>query len=346
MNNRSSNIELCRIISIMLVVLVHANFAWQGWPTSLDNTYTPSLFVEAFSIIGVNVFVMISGYFSIKPKLKSLINLFYICAFYAFFRLLGGIYTETLDLYNFLFITRSNWFIVSYLGLIIFAPIINKYIDKVDKRRLVSLIIILLVFEFYYGWFPKLCQVEPGFGAGYSVLSFIVIYIIGRYIRLYGVNRYISKYGLMLYILCSAVIGIMAYLQLWLKPGTELWSTNYAYCNPIVILSSVSFFCFFKDLKFKDNKTVNYLASSTLAILLLHANKTTSIWMKAIFCGAFANYRGITLYAIWIVGLLAIFVFSVAVDQIRILTYRLMIKNFFQNKTFMAYEEKINNLIS
>ncbi len=27
---RQSNLELCRIVSILLVVLVHANYAWQG----------------------------------------------------------------------------------------------------------------------------------------------------------------------------------------------------------------------------------------------------------------------------------------------------------------------------
>lgn len=30
---RQSNLELCRILAILLVVLVHANFAWCGWPS-------------------------------------------------------------------------------------------------------------------------------------------------------------------------------------------------------------------------------------------------------------------------------------------------------------------------
>lgn len=77
---RKSNIELCRILAIILVVLVHSNFAWTGMPHEANASF-PRFLVQAFSIIGVNVFVLITGYFSTSLKAKNIVHLFYVCFF-------------------------------------------------------------------------------------------------------------------------------------------------------------------------------------------------------------------------------------------------------------------------
>lgn len=97
---RQSNLELCRILAILLVVLVHANFAWCGWPSNFSECNFARLLTEGFAIIGVNVFVLITGYFSTSIKIKSLANLVYICLFYAVIRLLVGYVTGRADASN------------------------------------------------------------------------------------------------------------------------------------------------------------------------------------------------------------------------------------------------------
>ena len=72
---RASNIELCRIFSIICVLLVHSAFAYNGWPTNLNETSYGLMLLESFSIVGVNVFIFISGWFSIKLKLKTILNI-------------------------------------------------------------------------------------------------------------------------------------------------------------------------------------------------------------------------------------------------------------------------------
>lgn len=67
---RQSNIELCRLLSILLVMLVHTTHS-----PLVDLNSIGELLLEGFSIIGVNVFVLITGYFSTTPKKTSLINL-------------------------------------------------------------------------------------------------------------------------------------------------------------------------------------------------------------------------------------------------------------------------------
>lgn len=129
---RQTNIELCRIVSIMLVVLVHSNYGWCGWPTSLASCSIPMLFVEAIAIVGVNVFVLITGYFSASIKTKTFVNLFCICLFYAVVKIAVGAATGHLNLKDFLFVSNSNWFIPAYIGLILLTPWLNSV--QINRR--------------------------------------------------------------------------------------------------------------------------------------------------------------------------------------------------------------------
>ena len=74
---RQSNIELCRLVSILLVMLLHTTNESLG-----DNMSFGALLLEGITIIGVNVFILITGYFSATPKKTSLFNLAFICFFW------------------------------------------------------------------------------------------------------------------------------------------------------------------------------------------------------------------------------------------------------------------------
>ena len=64
---RNSAFELLRILSQVFIVLYHICYIWQG------KEYSNQPFFQAVSIplhIGVVVFVLLSGYFTIKLKLS------------------------------------------------------------------------------------------------------------------------------------------------------------------------------------------------------------------------------------------------------------------------------------
>lgn len=130
---RKSNFELCRLVSIFLVMLVHTTFALFGWNSNC-------IWVQAlagFSIIGANVFVLITGYFSVTPKKNSLINLAFICIFYGIIGLVcRHLLGKEIGLSSFFFIKSSNWFVVVYIGLLFFGPILNVFCDTVSKRTM------------------------------------------------------------------------------------------------------------------------------------------------------------------------------------------------------------------
>ena len=307
-----------------MVMLLHSGFQVFGWPEHWSDTTFGLILLESFCIIGVNVFVLITGYFSTKPKLHSLCNLFYICIFYELILLVMDLCIGHSVTFSRLFlITRSNWFIPTYLGLVLFAPIINAFCEKTTKLRLGCMITILLSYETYMGFFPAMPQIAVGFQYGCSVLSFIILYLIGRYIFIFGLPRLIIKNSLFIYIFCSLVIAIAESSVLSFGYGHITWLI-YAYNNPLVILSSISFFVFFTRIEIKQNNVINHISKSVLAVLLVHASGSVVRFINPQYVCAFDRYSGIQLMIIWISLIIIIFFSTVFVDQIRLWTYKLL----------------------
>ena len=327
---RQSNLELCRIFSIMLVVLVHSCFGWIGWPEDIRSCDVPLLFVEALSCIGVNVFVILTGYFSTSIKAKSIINLLYICLFYAIVRLVVGYFTGNIEIKDIFFISRSNWFIPTYLGLVFFTP----WLNAIEMNKKMGGALLLLIFhQVWFGYFPSLAEVSPGYQYGYSIISFTILYLIARYIRLVGLPSWMSKYSLLIYFLSTMLIAVEAYTLLYFFSGKSdkipdgLNHYVYAYNNPLVIISALSFFLFFEKLKMKQSKMINYIAKSVLAVLLIHGSAVLNIPMIKYFNGIYYSYRGLFLVLLWVAGLFAILLVSIVIDQIRIYSYKIIEPN-------------------
>ena len=190
---RQSNIELLRITAMFLVLVVHADFWALGGPVSSDFSSNPwnavtRTVIESISIVCVNVFVMISGWFGIKPSLRSLSNFVFQCAFfligiYAVMILTGHALLTSQGILGSLCLLHWNWFIKAYIGLYILSPLINAFLEKSTKRQLELFLVFFYIFQTVWGW--------PFGGAdfvksGYSPFSFIGLYILARYLHLYG----------------------------------------------------------------------------------------------------------------------------------------------------------------
>ena len=85
---RKSNFELLRIFAMMLVLLVHANYLSLGSVTQSEITTSPfggfvRIFCEQLCIVSVNLFVLISGWFGIRPTLKKFATLLFQILFIA-----------------------------------------------------------------------------------------------------------------------------------------------------------------------------------------------------------------------------------------------------------------------
>lgn len=84
---RQTNIELLRIFSMLMVLVIHYNVATNG-QTTHDMVMTEPLkavgiaSLKSLSFICVNSFIVISGYFGIRWKRKGLCNYLFQIAFW------------------------------------------------------------------------------------------------------------------------------------------------------------------------------------------------------------------------------------------------------------------------
>lgn len=323
---RQSNIELCRIISMLLIIFLHSTWTSIGFPQSGESVHPVILAFYALSIVGVDVFLFISGWFSINIKKRSLFNLFWIILFYGIVRVVFKFYDGSFSVDDILVVSKSNWFVISYIGLILISPVLNTFIEHVNSKRVWGgVILALLAYETWFSVFPARTVIEPGFHNGCSLIWFVVVYLIARYFRIYGFPNFIRKYCLMIYLLSSCLIYVFTFISIKYFPSEsipQILGKIGAQNNILVLISAISLFCCFEKLSF-SSKTVNYIAKSTLAILLVH---TTIIFpqMSEYYTNLVNNKEGVSLFIWWILGGISIFVFSVLLDQIRLFTQYLI----------------------
>ena len=196
-NTRKNNIELLRIISMIMIITLHilghggllGNFS----PSSVK--YYMLWILEGVCYISVNCFVLISGYFNIESKFSlrklSILLLqviFYSLIIYLTLCLTGLVQFSPLNLFYSLtpFTSGSYWFATMYIAMYLLSPFVNKLLNTITKTQhlkliltTVSLFSIIPTLAFYSNTF--------NFGGGYGVVWFLVLYIIAGYIRKYKI---------------------------------------------------------------------------------------------------------------------------------------------------------------
>ena len=192
-SRRNSNIELLRVIAMFLVLVVHADFFSLGAPNAEDLNSNAAdsvlrVFFEALSIACVDIFVAISGYFGIHAKFKGLTKFLFQCAFF-----LIGIYAVTLLLgistvsfagfKGCILATKLNWFVKAYLLLFILSPVLNAFVERAERRLFRNVLIGFYTFQLLYGWIFS--SAVTYINDGYSVTSFIGLYLLMRYVATY-----------------------------------------------------------------------------------------------------------------------------------------------------------------
>lgn len=276
---RDSNIELLRIVAMLLVMMVHANFFTLGPPSQTDiNTSFVSSFMrffcESLCIICVNVYILISGWFGINAKAKRIIEFIFQIYFIAFFihlvvTALGVAKPTAVSRWIHLFLIKDMWFVKSYIVFYVFTPVLNAFVNASTKKQLGLIIVTFYIVQTFWGGF---ISSSDFFSGGYSPLSFMGLYLLGRYIRLYP-TKYtsLSKYFDMLLYFATAIVTTFLSI-VCVKIGTDDTIYRlYAYSSPIVIVSSLYFFLFFSKLSLKS-RIINWISISSFAAFLVHGD--------------------------------------------------------------------------
>lgn len=277
---RQTNIELLRIFSMLMVLVIHYNVGTNGQTTHEMVMSEPLKFVgiaslKSLSFICVNCFIIISGYFGIRWKRKSLCNYLFQIAFW------GGmihIIAVGLGMTNFsikhladnmlLFLVHGNWFFVSYLALYMLAPIMNAYIEKVETRQLGWMVLAFYSFQTLFGWIFKNC-VE--FSQGLTFVSFMGLYLLGAYLKRSDLKCFgwKSSRDLAMYAGIGSICVIISMISNYIGFEKDI----YSYISPLQILQTIYLFLFFKKIhvRSKYDKSILFFSTSAFAALLMHS---------------------------------------------------------------------------
>ena len=313
---RNSSIELYRIIAMLFVVIVHCN-GWLvgGLPGDFDETNISAFrisqaTIQAITCTCVNMFLLISGYFGLKLKLKSILNIYMLLIsisipFYLLSVYLGGTFSIRQFLSRFMAFSRSGYFVECYLLLMFFSPVLNAFIDKLGKKILLWVLLfwgIEIYFEFY------LHDKDLGFMGGYSFIHFMLIYMIGRTLYLYKEQLFaISKKR---YFTCY-ILSTLTILCLY----TIFDIYAYSYCSPFNVIATCSLFMIFAKTTYY-NRWINWVASSTFAVYIIHTSNPVFNWLRNFDKEALTNYEYPS-YLLTMGGvILLIFVGSIIYDKI------------------------------
>ena len=279
---RNSSVELLRILSMMTIVGVHY-FGSCGTLKKITPDNSSYYFLQLTNLLltyGVNIFVIITGYYMIgRPSvsIRKAFNLLWDIAFYGMLlfgvSILIGINTFSVSgfvksVIPCLFGLR--WFVKAYIILYLLIPFINRVVCTLDKRQYLTLLIIC---GFLFSAWSYLLPFPPVDDMGYGFTNFILIYLIAGYLKLH-VPVLSSKWYWAVFAGCS----VFLYITLIFKSGypilASMNSMALAHNNPFLLMACFALFYLFLKKEFHI-RWINLLASGAFAVYVIHGDFNT-----------------------------------------------------------------------
>ncbi len=308
---------------MLLIVLLHCNYFALGGQSTFDIHSTKGftrVLCEQVTIVGVDVFVLISGWFGIHAKLKGAVSLLFQVVFFsviiAIFCKFMGIQYSIKDILKSLYFGCSYWFVPAYLALYVLTPILNSFIEYAPKQHFRNVLICFFVLEIFCGWMIDIL----GLKQGYHVFSFMGLYLLARYVRLYPSALFTHKwyFDLAIYFVLSLIPAV---LELFVAEGGVISKTHLAYHSPFVMGASLFLLLTFSKWHIQSN-VVNWFASSAFAVYLTHQHPSIQPLFIAYCSNMYDKIAGHE-YFLWCI-IIAIFIFAVStmIDKLRIYIWK------------------------
>ena len=320
---RDSNIELLRMLAMFYVLLVHADFYSLGVP-SLEEIQTKTfdstlrIFFESLGIVCVNVFVLISGWFGIRPSIKGVSNfifqvLFFNIGIFIFTLIIGTSTFSFKGIAECFVATKADWFIKAYLFLYILSPVLNSFVDYSNRNTFRNVLIAFFAFSCTYGWIGG----TKFLIGGYTPLFFIGLYLLARYMRIYKPKfaTFHRTTDLNTYALISLCVTTLCMLPPYLIGRN--FQPYWVYIAPTTIIASVYLLLAFSKMKFQS-KFVNWCGASSFAVFLLHFNPNIIVHFKKTFAYLYLHLGTLEYWGTTFILLILIFGISILIDQLRI----------------------------
>lgn len=254
--DRNIAIDILKICSMLMVVILHATgYGLQGAEIPLGSLlYWIVLVLRNFSIVAVNCFVLISGYYLSTGKNysnKKVIRLWSQVEMYSvgIYLLLCAVPSDAVTFNVKVFIRQlfpvlanQYWFFTCYIILLVVSPLLNCLINALDREQYKKSLSVLLVI---FSVLPTINIWGDSFGtnSGYSLLWFMILYLVAAYFRRYPLKdgHYGIVYGIICLFLC--VVQVMCNILENKIPLISLIPNLFSMYNSVpVLLAAVCLF--------------------------------------------------------------------------------------------------------
>lgn len=335
MKKRKSNLELLRIIAMFLIVLGHVT--WQtDYSYKISENFLSVLLTQMLWIggpLGVTIFTLISSYFLSFSSFKNgrVKKIILTTDLYSWCILVIILITSGIHLLNlkiivesiFPVITGGYWYISAYVGVLLISPFLNKLINTLNYNEYIRLVILLIILT---SILPVFLKNQTYSISGISFYNLVTIYFIGGFVRKFN-NKFTSKHNLLYYsiIIISFLALTTSIFVIDIVKGkngfgndTRIWGMYLGSYTPSVfsILMGTCIFIIFKNMHVRYNKVINKIASSTLAVYLIHTQPAfiDILWNKIFHLADFEYTPYVFIIEIGVAIL--IFIVCVLIDKI------------------------------
>lgn len=359
---RSSNLEVFRIISMLLIIahhyVVNSGLMAADGPIHANLWSAKSLFLLlfcAFGKTGINCFLLITGYFMCKSHItvKKFFKLFLEVEFYKiviyFIFIISG-YSQ-FDLAGFIkvvmpFTSVGQNFTGCFLIFFLLIPFLNIVVSNMKEKQHIKLVLLLLFVYVVMGTVLS-NKVTMNY-----VTWFVVLYFVASYVRMYPKDIFNNTKIWAVLAIGSVVVSALSvivctYLVVAYKVGNVhafLVDSN----RILAFTTGFSCFMFFKNVKIKNSKFINTVAASCFGVLLIHANGDAMrqwLWKDVLSNVEMYDSKYLVVHAC--ASVIGIFVVCAFIDYLRICFIE---KPFFklwdkQSEKILSVYSKIENWI-
>lgn len=361
---RQKNLDELRCLAMMLVVVLHfvgkGNLLGEPTVPGMSAVGIAAWVLEAFSIVAVNTYMLISGYFLCESffKLKRLLTLYLQIWMYSVGVGLLGVVTgltppEEVSTHYFLSLLfpvsmGHYWFMTAYVFLYLLLPLVGMAVKKMTKDQLKLVLIILLgVFCLLKSILPFRLEED---GQGYDMVWYLCVFLVAAYIRKFGVgflkNRLIC---ILMYVggCLLALAELFALRFVYLRTGSLefIIKISFEYNHVFVLMAAVGLFGCFLHAK-GEGIVANAAAKVSpyvLGVYLLHENMGVRYgWQKWFGAEAISGVPELLLRTV--IAVAAVFVTGVIIEGARTLLVNGMGKVLSHWKLWKQLMEKIERV--
>lgn len=332
-SDRSSNIELLRIVCMLLLIAHHSIV--HGGALSIENCtnkWIGLLFVPVGKIC-FDAFVAISAWYTVDSKFKAsrffriwFQILFYNIVFTGLTALLGNGYAQPITWRTWLgacfpIIGNSHGFAASYVVYYLCTPFLRYVAERLTQRRaalLVGILFLTQVFSSILG--SVIFYTQPMTS---EILLFVLAYFTAFYLKRWPIKleNNMLALGLIVLFCWFGLVGIWVGNALY--PDSRFFAVTVGLSGNELslnhIIAGFALFLFAKNIKMPKMPRLNLLASTTFGILLFHDHNyfRPVVWGRLIQSGSWLNVPPLSFAVHILASVIVLFVLGAVIDFMR-----------------------------